>query len=225
MSNSCDGIGMMLPSLAELSWLQGSPSELTHPLQLMLMIQPNCPGCHMHSVPLVNKLEACKRDFDVYCISTAFEDFDHNNYHTASLLLQGWHVGVSKAQLGERVQHIPTVPFAHDIVTPKVEANEDLKIMALAATKASARKQLSGWVPPGVLETHLAQISYDVLPEKIPQFFYRVHALGTPSWVLHKSDGEVLGVKFGQVSQNDLVDWVKENGGMQTDGLEGQRKD
>jgi hypothetical protein len=148
----------MLPPLTELLWLQGSAAELTHPLKLMLMIQPNCPGCHMHSVPLINKMNARRRDFDVYCISTAFEDFDDNNHHTASLLLSGKHVGVTKAQLGETVEHIPTVPLAHDIVTPTIEASGDLKNMALEVTEANARKQLAGTVPHELLESQLAKI-------------------------------------------------------------------
>lgn len=125
---------MILPKLSKLTWLQGSASELTHDVHLLLLIQPNCPGCHMHALPLANSLMQSKRDFDVYCVSTAFEGFEFNTIEAAQQLLNGKHVGVSKERLGETARHVPGMPFAHDVVVATSSAPTELKDLALNAT-------------------------------------------------------------------------------------------
>lgn len=202
----------MMPKLNMLTWIQSSAQDLTHELQLMLLFQPNCPGCHTYALPLANELASVKQDFDIYSVSTAFEDFEFNNERTARLLLQGKHVGVSKDQLGEAAQHIPKMPVAHDIVIPKEEASEEMKSMALEASKSNARVQLEGRLPITVLETHLSGVGEEVLPDKIPEVFYRVHAMGTPTWVLHSADGTVLDTRFGQVSKGQMISWIEKVG-------------
>ena len=205
---------MILPKLSSLKWLQGSATELTHELHLMVMIQPNCPGCHIHALPLANQLASVKQDFDIYCVSTAFEDFEFNNEDTARLLLEGKHVGVSKEQLGETARNVPKMPLAHDIVIPIGEASDEVKTMALEASKANALIQMEGRVPITVLKQHLQNVGYEVLPEKIPMMFYKAQAMGTPTWVLHQADGTVLGTKFGQLSKFELGQWLKDLGGV-----------
>jgi len=149
-----------------------------------------------------------QRDFDVYCVSTAFEDFGFNNVGTAKELLDGKHVGVAKDRLGETAKHVPAMPFAHDVVVPTAAATTELKDLALNATKDNARKQMAGRVPENVLEEHLSQVGYEALPEFIAEFFYAVNAMGTPSWVLHKSNGEVLDHTFGNMSESGLTAWI-----------------
>ena len=202
----------ILPSLNELSWQQGSPSDLTHDLQLMLLIQPNCPGCHIHALPLANQIASSpNRFFDIYCVSTAFEDFDFNNPDTARLLLEGKHVGVSKERLGEEVRHVPTMPLAHDIITPLSKASAALKDLALESIKASARQQMAGRLPSDVLERQLARVGYDMLPAQIATLFSTVQAMGTPTWVLHRKNGQVLSVRLGEeiTSEAGLLEWIE----------------
>jgi hypothetical protein len=201
----------ILPDLSKLTWLQGSAADLTHDIQVMLMIQPNCPGCHMHAIPLANKLMQSKHDFDVYCISTAFEDFEFNTEEMARLLiLHGKHVGAAKAQLGETVKHVPSMPFAHDIVVATNVASKELKDFALEASKNNARKQMEGGsIPSGVLEMQLSNVGYEVLPAYISEYFWTVNAMGTPTWVVHKANGEILGQKFGQLSEVELLGWIE----------------
>lgn len=104
---------MLLPSLESLLWLQGSPADLSNDIRLGLLIQPNCPGCHMHAVPLANELYALQgRNFDIYCISTAFEDFEYNTIESAEALVKtGRLVGISKRRLENLLQVYRTCPL------------------------------------------------------------------------------------------------------------------
>ena len=199
-----------LPDPSELTWIQGSPSDLTHDHKLMLIIQPNCPGCHIHAIPLANALFQSKHDFDIYCVSTVFEDFDLNTEETARLLLSGKHVGDARAKLGEVVKNVPCMPFAHDIVVPKTEASIELKNMALEASKSNARDQLQGHMSSGILELQLSRAGFDILPDKIARVFYTVRAMGTPTWVLHTAEGQVLAREFGQFNdEEELLKWIR----------------
>jgi hypothetical protein len=198
-----------LPSLSRLAWLQGSPADLTHNHQLLLLIQPNCPGCHTHAIPLANQLiQTTKRDFDVYCISTAFEDFEYNTEEAARLLLAGKHVGVAREQLGETALHVPQMPLAHDIVVEKGEASADDITKALDATKYAAYDQMQGRTSLGVLERQIEKLGESLLPDFIAEVFYSVRASGTPTWVVHNTNGEVLGVKLGQMEEPALLEWM-----------------
>eukprot|EP00529_Nitzschia_sp_RCC80_P027050 CAMPEP_0113514746 /NCGR_PEP_ID=MMETSP0014_2-20120614/40574_1 /TAXON_ID=2857 /ORGANISM="Nitzschia sp." /LENGTH=287 /DNA_ID=CAMNT_0000411265 /DNA_START=147 /DNA_END=1010 /DNA_ORIENTATION=- /assembly_acc=CAM_ASM_000159 len=266
-----------VPDLQSLIWLRGSAADVTTTgkrLKLAVMIQPNCPGCMMHALPVGNNLwrrskqmtpltlpqhlstgsntsssnnntgitivggsasqqlspnlnanntsntannnvpqELMDRLFtvvDVYCVTTAFEDFQYNNLDSARLLLTGKHVGESLARLGPdvRPQCQPCMSVAHDIVVDKKDAPSQLLELALASSKESARKRLGSIVPPEELDAHFATVGREILPQSIPVFFYCAGANGTPSWVLHIDDGTVLECRFGWISEMELIDWM-----------------
>lgn len=202
---------LVVPPLEGLQWLQGSLSEdITHDVQLLLLVQPNCPGCHMHALPAANELVSSKQDFDVYCVSTAFEDFEFNTIDTAKLLLQGDLVGDAKEKLGTKTKDVPAMPFAYDEVTDRADLSPELLELALESSKQNTREQMEGQVHPGVLEKMLHQANKEMLlPEKVARFFWSVRAVGTPMWVLHKRSGEVIDRKFGQHSAGQLLEWIK----------------
>lgn len=199
----------ILPDLKTLPWLQGSPSDLTHNLQLMLLIQPNCPGCHAHAIPVANALHSQKqKKFDIYCVSTAFEDFELNNMDSAALMLKGSLVGDAQCRLGDYTDSIPEMPLAHDFLIRQIDASTALLDLALESTKCNAREQLKGVIPTDILESRLSKATYDMLPPKIATIFWTVRAQGTPTWVLHKSNGEILGKAFGHKSEEDIECWI-----------------
>lgn len=211
---------LKVPPLNQLEWLQGSPAEdLTHDIQLLLLIQPNCPGCHTQAIPVANELASVKQDFDIYCISTAFEDFEYNTVENAKLLLQGKLVGDAKKQLESsttttgrnRISSIPAIPMAHDNVMNRQDLDADFLEIALCASKENTREQMKQQLPPSVLEKMLQEADKDMLlPPKVAQVFWSVRAWGTPMWVLHRQSGEVIDRKFGQFnSPNDLLQWVQ----------------
>ena len=100
-----------------------------------------------------------ERDFDLYCISTAFEQSKMRKKR-----LQGQLVGASYKALGSPTRNIPVVPVAHDVVVCKPDASEELIVIALESTKHNARKQ---GVPHNKLEEALSKVGIEVLPEKI----------------------------------------------------------
>ena len=211
---------IILPPLESLQWLQGSPisdDDFTHDIQLLLLVQSNCPGCHSQAIPLANKLVESKQDFDVYCIFTAFEDFEYNTKESArQLVLEGKHVGVTKQRLGETAKDTPKMPVAFDNVIRKQDATQDLLNMAFESTKYITYEQSKQMSPEanitlGMIERQLEKMGgvVDVLPEYIAEVFYKVRAQGTPTWVIHKNPSrEVLDVKFGQQKQESLLEWI-----------------
>ena len=61
------------------------------PLNLMLVFQPNCPGCFSHAVPIFKHLyeQAAYKELTFLALSTAFEDFSLNTKESTQLLLDG----------------------------------------------------------------------------------------------------------------------------------------
>lgn len=202
---------LQVPPLDELEWLQGSPVEdLTHDVHLLLLIQPNCPGCHIHALPAANELASSKQEFDVYCICTAFEDFEFNKIDSARLLLRGDLVGVAKEKLGSTTKHAPQMPMAYDVVTDKSDLSPEFLEMAMEASKQNTREQMEGKVHPGVLDKMLHEANEDLLlPTKVARVFWSVRGLGTPFWVLHRRSGEVIDRKIGQHSAEELLKWIQ----------------
>lgn len=213
----------LLPPLESLQWLQGSPTtDLVHDLHLALLIQPNCPGCHSGALPVANELYAATQqqeqqehdntalNFDVYCLSTAFEDFAYNTRESTEKLLAGSLVGVAKQRLGPTAPTIPQMPVALDIVTCKTDASQELVDMALQATTEHAREQLSaGLHPPGSVERLLHTLGPKFLPAKLATVFYASRAQGTPTWVLHDKTGQVLASYTGQKTQDQVLAWIE----------------
>lgn len=178
---------------------------------VMFLIQPNCPGCILHGLPVANAVASSKNLFDIYCVSTAFEDFEHNKVENTMDLLQGKLHGASAAKLGPETETIPTMPVAYDVVVPREEASDELRLTSLEALKENAREQLQAMgVPEKRIELALAHVEPDALPEKIAEIFWGVRAQGTPTWVVHRADGEILGVEFGFMDETKLRSWVNE---------------
>eukprot|EP00543_Licmophora_paradoxa_P001299 CAMPEP_0202454484 /NCGR_PEP_ID=MMETSP1360-20130828/12201_1 /ASSEMBLY_ACC=CAM_ASM_000848 /TAXON_ID=515479 /ORGANISM="Licmophora paradoxa, Strain CCMP2313" /LENGTH=216 /DNA_ID=CAMNT_0049073809 /DNA_START=22 /DNA_END=669 /DNA_ORIENTATION=+ len=192
-----------------LEWLSGSHEDLQHELQLVLLIQPNCPGCLLNALPVANAIMASdQNDFGIYCVSTAFEDFEYNTVQNARLLLEGVLVGESARILGPTTRHIPQMPFAHDFVVDRDNADEDLKEWAFMTLEENARAQLKFMhLSEERIEKALESINFSSLPEKLGELFWSVKAQGTPTWVLHGYDGRVLGVRFGYLEEEDIRQW------------------
>ena len=220
-----------MPPLDSLEWIQGSASSVgSSPYKLGLLFQANCPGCHTHAIPTANQLwthvnaDKTSSPFDVYAISTAFEDFEYNTAASTRLLVeQGRRVGIVQEQLGPVVAScndaIPHMPVAYDTLVPKAEASPELLNQAVTATVHNARQQLEAMrLPTPVLEQALEQLltgSRDhfvahALPEQLARTFYAVAAPGTPTWILHHADGRVVDRRFGNGTADELEAWIQE---------------
>jgi hypothetical protein len=70
-------------------------------LNIMLVMQVNCPGCFLYAIPALTKLyERFAGEMSFYILSTAFEDFDLNTpENTRRLVEQGEMVGATKEAL------------------------------------------------------------------------------------------------------------------------------
>jgi hypothetical protein len=194
-----------------LTWLSGNHEDLKSEYQLLLIIQPNCPGCIVNALPVANAIANSSDDFDVYCVSTAFEDFEINNAECATALLEGSLSGIPAAILGDTFSpgSIPQIPFAHDYMANREDADEDLKEWALTVMLESARNQLpSLQYTEEKIDQKLENVQYSALPEQLGELFWSVKALGTPTWVVHKYNGEVLDVCFGVMDLKEILQWV-----------------
>lgn len=224
----------MIPALTLFKWIQGSPTDLVRPYRLCLLFQANCPGCHTHAIPTANQifLEQLTTNsdetllFDVYGLSTAFEDFEYNTVESTRLLVEeGRRVGVVKRHLGELVSTaddqasssssmIPKMPVAFDILTSKKDASPEFLEQAIQATLHNAHEHVKSLqLPPVVAAQLLGQLTADkvkeTLPDVLASVFYTVAAQGTPTWILYAADdGRVLDRLFGQYSAQDLMTWA-----------------
>ena len=213
MTNTSDN-PRLTPSFRanRLHWLSGSHQDLTKDYQLLLLIQPNCPGCLVNSIPVANAIAESADDFDTYCVSTAFEDFEYNKVDSARALLRGTVVGTAAETLNASTivdSYIPRMPFAHDYIVNRDEADEDLKQWALHTLLESARQQLRNLqYSEDRIERKLDGVSYNALPEKLAELFWSVKAEGSPTWVVHKNNGEVLDVRFGYMDEEEIQKWV-----------------
>ena len=195
-----------------LQWLAGSHEDLAQEYQLLLLIQPNCPGCLVNSVPVANAIAESVDDFDTYCVSTAFEDFEYNRIESARELLNGTIGGTAAEILADRsnvTDFIPRMPFAHDYLVNRDEADEDFKEWALHTMLQSARQQLRNLqYTEEKIEKKLDKVGYNALPEKLAELFWSVKAEGSPTWVVHKNNGEVLDVRFGYMDEKQIRQWI-----------------
>ena len=192
-----------------LTWLSGSHDQLASEYQLLLLIQPNCAGCVVNSIPVANAIAASTNDFDTYCVSTAFEDFDYNNVESARALLNGNLRGDAANKLGYTTSNIPQMPFAHDYMVKRDDADEDFKEWALHVMLQSAHAQLQALnYSEAKIHRKLDGVSYNALPEMLAELFWSVKAEGSPTWVVHKNNGEVMDVRFGYMDEKQIRQWV-----------------
>lgn len=195
-----------IPSLESLTWLQGRPEE--QELQLGCLIQVNCPGCHQHALPVANLLfDTPGRNYGVYIVSTAFEDFDVNTLENTRELLRGRLVGIPQARFGFVAPSVPGPPLAYDAVVPKQGANASLIQTALEATRQSVRDNVPAGANLAMLEAHLACLDASVLPDQLATLFWSVQACGTPFWYLHRGS-RVLDTTFGEMDVEGLQQWI-----------------
>jgi hypothetical protein len=70
-------------------------------LNIMLVLQVNCPGCFLYAIPALTKLyEYFGKEMSFYMLSTAFEDFELNTAeNTRRLIEEGEMVGATKKAL------------------------------------------------------------------------------------------------------------------------------
>ena len=192
-----------------LTWLSGSHEHLSSEYQLLLLIQPNCAGCVVNSIPVANAIAASTNDFDTYCVSTAFEDFEYNTIESARALLGGKLCGDAANKLGSTTRNIPQMPFAHDYMVNRDDADEDFKEWALYVMLQSARAQLRALnYTDAKIHQKLDGVSYNALPEMLAELFWSVKAEGSPTWVVHKNNGEVMDVRFGYMDEKQIRQWV-----------------
>ena len=78
---------------------------------ITFVFQVNCPGCFIYGFPAMNYLyQQFKNKVGFIGVSTAFEDFEHNNLSNTQLLLsQGLVVGETKKYLASQ----GTVSYTH----------------------------------------------------------------------------------------------------------------
>jgi len=195
-----------------LQWISGTYEDISSEYQLLLLIQPNCAGSVINSIPVANKISSSTNDFDTYCVSTAFEDFEFNTIESARGLLDGTLYGKAAQKIGKRISSsssIPQMPFAHDYIVKREDADEDFKRWALNALHQSARSELRliGYSEHKI-EQKLKSTGYSALPEYLAELFWSVKAEGSPTWIVHKNNGEVMDVRFGYMDEKEIRDWV-----------------
>lgn len=205
-------------------WVQGhepAVTDLHGQVILIEVIQVNCPGCFVHALPEAIRLHEtyAQQGLKVFCIATAFEQFEHNTLNNLQRLLETGEVqGDPRQQLGTagflKDNKLPySIPFS--VAMDKLVANENKPDMAaieqfiLSQLPDFHTGSLSDEQKASVYqqaEAHLSNKKFDALTFEMYQL------QGTPSSILIDKRGILKNVCFGAVNvlEHEIKQLLKE---------------
>ena len=180
-------------------------------LNLMMVLQVNCPGCLLHGIPRVNQLHAKYKDsVNFSLLSTAFEDFELNTSQNTKLLLtEGQLIGETKKALGGiNLNNIllRQYPVLYDRVSTGDELNQPFFVNGVANNHLELRNT------DKLLKDNFVK-SLQGYYSKLPQCGYTFAANllhGTPTFVLFDIHMNVKESWFGHVNDSIIAEKIDE---------------
>lgn len=194
-------------------WAQGyepTIDELSGQVILIEVIQVNCPGCFLRSLPEVIRLHEtyATKGLKVFAIATAFEHFEHNTLNRLQgLLSSGELQGDPLTQLGKagflENNKLPyAIPFSvamdklvkNDADVTETEINRFIlsQLPDFHQTEWNEERKQSIYQQA---ENHLNNKKYNALTFEM----YRLQ--GTPSSILIDKNGILRQVSFGAINK------------------------
>lgn len=161
------------------------------PLSLLLTFQVNCPGC-FQALSLAHRIaQHFQNDsFQLWTLSTAFEDWELNTLHnTTALVRQGLMVGQAKATIGPFFDWPKGLPVAWDTLVPPDVTTLDRRVKEEYAALIGANPQLRA-IPVDIV---LNSIAKQMLERKYEaKTFVENRMQGTPTWILYRTEDNVI---------------------------------
>lgn len=180
-------------------------------VNIAFVFQVNCPGCFIYGLPAMNNLyQQFKNKVGFIGVSTAFEDFEHNNLDNTQLLLsQGLVVGETKKYLVSQgittYSHLPDFPIAFDkMSTPATfltEANLDSLVQRLTQSRTLLASEKTS------LQENI-KYHYKKYPA-IAESFALNQLRGTPSFIIFKEDFTIIQSVFGHQPKGVLSQYLQ----------------
>lgn len=182
-------------------------------VNIVFVFQVNCPGCFIYGFPAMNRLyQQFKNKVGFIGVSTAFEDFEYNNFDNTQLLLsQGQVVGETKKYLATQgittYAHLPKFPIAFDKMSSPTAFLNEVNLGNLV--KHLAQKGALSASAQTTLEQNI-KFHYNKYPA-IAESFALNQLRGTPSFIIFKEDFTILQATFGHQPIGVLNQYLENN--------------
>lgn len=179
-------------------------------LNLMLILQVNCPGCFLHGIPRMNQLsDKYKESVNFSLLSTAFEDFELNTSQNTKLLLTEGHlVGeTKKAMEGVNLNNIPMLQYP--VVYDRVALGDELQQPGFVEAVANNHLELRNANKP-LKDKFLKSLhGYFTNMNKCGYTFAANLLHGTPTFVLFDSSMNMIESWFGHVNDQIIAERIE----------------
>ncbi|QSE96341.1 hypothetical protein [Fulvivirga lutea] len=177
-------------------------------VNLILLFQVNCPGCFLYGIPLMHRMQdEFKNKVGFVGISTAFEDFDKNNFeNTKSLVHNGALVGETAKYLNQSTLENP---INFNVVMDKVISKDEAITPDIIISICKTNPNFEFW----------SEFDQNLLREKVTNYlsslqhiyhtFTLNHFRGTPTFLIVDDELNIFGEWFGYASVQDIRNKLK----------------
>ena len=181
-----------------------SPGELN----LMMVMQVNCPGCFLYGIPEMIKLfNHYKESVSFFALSTAFEDFELNTLENTKRLVEDGHmVGETRKAFQQRGHDRNPFAIPFTVMVDAMVEKEELHHPKFAAHIVGGRAELvlahekDEWT--NSLINHFSNF------EKCGYTFAANLLQGTPTFVLFDKHKEIISAWFDHVSEEAIAEKI-----------------
>ncbi len=179
-----------------------SPGELN----LMMVMQVNCPGCFLYGIPeMINLFHHYKESVSFFALSTAFEDFELNTLeNTKRLVEDGYVVGETKKAFLQRGHDRNPFAIPFTVMVDAMIEKEELHHPKFAEHVVGGRAELV--LAHEKDEWANSLTNYFNNFEKCGYTFAANLLQGTPTFILFDRHKEILSAWFGHVRERAIAE-------------------
>jgi hypothetical protein len=178
-------------------------------LNLMMVMQVNCPGCFLYGIPEMKNLHhRFGEQISFFVLATAFEDFELNTTENARrLVTNGILVGETKKvfQQNQLSKDYASIPFP--LLVDKMVAKEELHHRDFAEQVLASRQGVG--FENGIGEWAGSLNAYFRNYDQCGFTFASNLLQGTPTFVLFNKQMEILLSWFGHADEGAVVENLK----------------
>jgi hypothetical protein len=176
-------------------------------LNLMMVMQVNCPGCFLYGIPQMKNLHQLFNDqLSFFALATAFEDFELNTIGNARKLVnEGITIGeTEKAFVQHRLSNEYTsIPFP--VLVDRMVNKDELHSRQFVERVISGRPSADG-NQDARKEMIEPLMNYYQNFEQCGFTFAANLLQGTPTFVLFNKEMEILSAWFGHADERDVTE-------------------
>jgi len=180
-------------------------------LNIMLVMQVNCPGCLIYGIPALTELYTeFKDEASFFIMSTAFEDFDINTEENTRLLVEQGHIaGETQKTLARYYNQTRyDVPDHFTVLFDKIIDSAALTSTEMIA--AVSKDQQEVYNVPEEKREQFSKILHDhfMTLHKAGYTFAANLLQGTPTFLVFDDNYKILGSWFGHRNMTDMKHFI-----------------